>query len=330
MGNFMLFMAKNPCDDLNVLRVVVVLKEILSVVFLVVPMILIVLVIIDIVKNVVAKSEEDMTKNKKLAIKRCVYAVAIFFVPTIVSIFMSALGDLGVDYGSCMSITKESLALKIQTAKNQCTSENMEWNEGLSECVEKKQYSRVDPNSSPSGGNGGLGAKRDVSNSNSESEVDGNPAAISVIYQTNDSYKSSLNTTNQRISAPFWDTVYHSTPHKGMDIAAPGGTEIIALGGGTVAESNYNAQRGWYIRIDHGNYCTLYQHMKESSPFKKGQTVKKGNVIGKVGSTGHSSGNHLHLELWVPSGQGKPNWNSYNAKWNVADPTNFDFTKLPD
>ena len=207
---------------------------------------------------------------------------------------MSSLGDLSVDYGRCLNITKESLAIRTQSEMSKCNAIGMEWNEGSSECVEKKEYKKIDPKDVKVVGHGGLTAKRDVSNSNSNLEADGNPAGISVIYQVNDSYKSSLNTTSQRISAPFWDTVYHSDPHKGMDIAAPGGTNIIALGGGKVVESQYNSQRGWYIRIDHGNYCTLYQHMQAASPFKAGQVVKKGNVVGKVGSTGHSTGNHLH------------------------------------
>lgn len=331
MSNLLLFLAKNPCDDINVLKVVYVFKQVLSVVFIIVPIILIVLILIDIAKNVIAKNTDDMVKNRNLAIKRIIYAVAIFLVPSIVGIFMSVIGDMSANYKSCLEVTQESIVLKTEAAKSKCSGDNVEWNEGLNECVEKKKTTTADPNPSTPQGRGSLGRYVSNSNSGSDSSDNNGPGNTSVVYETSDSYKSALNTTDQHISAPFWDTKYHKDhAHKGMDIATPGGTKIIALGGGTAVESGYNAARGYYIRIDHGTYCTLYQHMQKFPLFHKGDTVKKGNIIGYVGNTGASQGNHLHLELWVPAGQGKPNWNAYNAKWNVADPAQFDFTKLPD
>lgn len=90
-----------------------------------------------------------------------------------------------------------------------------------------------------------------------------------------------------------------STNHQGIDIAAPGGTEILAVCDGVVVKSTYNAIRGNYVEIDHGGgITTLYQHMSQRK-CTVGDTVSQGDVIGLVGTTGNSTGNHLHFEVKV-------------------------------
>ncbi len=88
--------------------------------------------------------------------------------------------------------------------------------------------------------------------------------------------------------------------HTGTDIPAAGGTPIHAAQGGVVTVSKYNASYGNYCIISHGNgRVTLYAHMRKLPLVKVGQTVEKGQVIGYVGTTGSSTGNHLHFELRV-------------------------------
>ncbi len=90
---------------------------------------------------------------------------------------------------------------------------------------------------------------------------------------------------------------YHS--HTGMDIPAPRGTSILAARGGQVVTSARHSSYGNYVVIDHGNgNSTLYAHMS-SRAVSEGQIVTQGQVIGYVGSTGSSTGNHLHLEVRV-------------------------------
>ena len=86
--------------------------------------------------------------------------------------------------------------------------------------------------------------------------------------------------------------------HGGTDIAAATGTPILAAADGVVAVAGYNAGGyGYYVRITHGNgYETLYGHCSVLL-VSTGQTVKQGQVIAKVGSTGHSTGPHLHFEV---------------------------------
>ena len=91
-----------------------------------------------------------------------------------------------------------------------------------------------------------------------------------------------------------------STNHKGIDIGASGGAAIVAALDGKVIQTGYNVARGNYIMIDHGGgIITLYQHGQNGSiKVSIGQSVSKGQTIMGVGSTGYSTGNHLHFEVW--------------------------------
>ena len=106
--------------------------------------------------------------------------------------------------------------------------------------------------------------------------------------------------------------------HRGTDFAAPGNTPIYAVADGVVTDATYHWSWGTYVQSYHGKddegntYSTLYAHMISTPAVSAGQNVTKGQVIGYVGSTGYSTGNHLHLEMkingvltnclnWIPS-----------------------------
>ena len=87
--------------------------------------------------------------------------------------------------------------------------------------------------------------------------------------------------------------------HKGIDIAAPAGTPIVAAHGGTVLISGWNDSYGNQVMLDDGaGTSTRYAHMTVQA-VAAGETVAAGQVIGYVGSTGDSTGNHLHFELYL-------------------------------
>jgi hypothetical protein len=89
--------------------------------------------------------------------------------------------------------------------------------------------------------------------------------------------------------------------HTGIDWSAPTGTPILAAGSGTIEESGRKGYNGNYIRIRHANgYQTAYSHMSRFAPgAAPGVKVRQGQVIGYIGSTGLSSGPHLHFEILV-------------------------------
>ena len=90
--------------------------------------------------------------------------------------------------------------------------------------------------------------------------------------------------------------------HTGIDIAAPKGTPIYATADGTVSRENPGSGYGICVLLNHGySYQTLYAHMSKAA-VRPGQKVKRGQLIGYVGSTGMSSGAHLHYEV-IKNGQ---------------------------
>ena len=100
--------------------------------------------------------------------------------------------------------------------------------------------------------------------------------------------------------ADQWVNGVFSSGHKGLDIAIAGGTPIYAAHNGTVVATTGHWSYGNVVMIDNGDgISTLYAHMQSAAIVSVGQTVTQGQVIGYVGSTGNSSGNHLHFEVRV-------------------------------
>lgn len=111
------------------------------------------------------------------------------------------------------------------------------------------------------------------------------------------------------------DPVYHVRRfHSGMDFSAPVGTDVFATGNAKVIFTGWKQGYGNTVELDHGfGYTTLYAHLYKAI-VKKGQQVKRGDIIALVGNTGKSTGPHLHYEVRY---QDKP-----------VDPRNFYFYDL--
>ncbi len=100
--------------------------------------------------------------------------------------------------------------------------------------------------------------------------------------------------------------------HTGLDISAVQGTPIKVIADGTVTAASYNGSYGNLIKVDHGNGVeTWYAHTSKMY-VKKGETVKAGDVIAAVGSTGNSTGPHLHLEIRINGEHVNPQDYLYN------------------
>jgi hypothetical protein len=87
--------------------------------------------------------------------------------------------------------------------------------------------------------------------------------------------------------------------HDGIDLAAPWYTDVVASDGGIVEQAGWcDCGLGWYVKLDHLNgYKTTYGHLAESPLVAPGQAVAKGDHIGEMGSTGSSTGSHLHFSV---------------------------------
>ena len=145
------------------------------------------------------------------------------------------------------------------------------------------------------------------SEASDEINISQQPAQAEPIGQTDELYSESISESEDVFSASFiWPVNggYISDPflsdrnHKGLDIAAPAGTDIYAADGGTVLEAGWNdGGYGYCVVIDHGNgYTTLYAHASEVY-VSAGQSVSRGELIAAVGTTGDSTGNHCHFEV---------------------------------
>lgn len=88
-----------------------------------------------------------------------------------------------------------------------------------------------------------------------------------------------------------------SKEHPGIDIVAPAGTPVLACMDGYVIEAGFSDYFGFYVKLNHkGGFYSFYGHMRRVF-VRRGEFVKKGGIIGEVGSTGRSTGPHLHFEI---------------------------------
>lgn len=102
------------------------------------------------------------------------------------------------------------------------------------------------------------------------------------------------------ISSTFGYRTYDNSFHKGMDFAAAAGTPIYAADDGTVVIAGYSSSAGNWVVISHGDgLVTKYMHMVGTPYVSAGEYVSRGQNIGAVGTTGNSSGNHLHFQVEV-------------------------------
>jgi len=115
-----------------------------------------------------------------------------------------------------------------------------------------------------------------------------------------------------RLSSGFGKRMHpilgYTKMHRGVDFAAPPGTPIYAAGSGTVAQAGPNGAYGNYLRIRHnGEYSTAYAHLRAfARGIHAGKRVGQGQIVGYVGTTGRSTGPHLHYEILVGGQQTNP------------------------
>lgn len=126
MNNLIFFLNKCP-EEFEILQVIYFAKLIFQVIFTLLPIGLIVYITIDLFKNVASNNEKEQSKNNSLIIKRIIYAVLIFFVPTIVNLVNGLLGNLGVEYATYLNCANKNdiqqvILTKAENLVEQATS----------------------------------------------------------------------------------------------------------------------------------------------------------------------------------------------------------------
>lgn len=146
-------------------------------------------------------------------------------------------------------------------------------------------------------------AEMDALIAKKQKELAAQIAANKIQFDAGTGYYWPLPSGNTTITSVFAGRIHPITGkysfHNGVDVRAAGGTPIYAARGGVVLVSTYSSSYGNYVSISHGNSdSTLYGHMT-SRAVSEGQVVKQGQLIGYVGSTGRSTGYHLHFEVRI-------------------------------
>lgn len=107
-----------------------------------------------------------------------------------------------------------------------------------------------------------------------------------------------------RVSSPYG--IYRQLRlHRGVDLATPTGSLVYAPHDGELSEPRYDSISGWYVHLDHPILPVKSKFMHLNQPCIPGY-VEKGQIIGITGNTGHSTGPHLHWEVWIAGGHVNP------------------------
>ena len=142
-------------------------------------------------------------------------------------------------------------------------------------------------------------------------------------------FKTTSPVSGEEISAYSMEALsYNETTrdwrvHNGVDIAADAGTEVCAAADGEVYTVYEDDSMGYTVVIRHdGGYLTRYASLSQDIPVKSGDTVSAGQVIGYVGSTGRTTGNECHFEVYVDNTLTSPRWfTAYHGEGDHAEPT---------
>lgn len=162
------------CGPSWFLKIILFLREFLNILYIAIPICLIILMMIDLSKAVISSDDDKMTKSAQMAIKRLKYAILIFAVPWIVSVVMSILGDIGVEYTSCLNITQAQVGVIEQREEKEEEEYYQELKNNLNNNSNSNSNNNSNNNSNSNSNN------NSNSNSNSNSNNNGNSSTPNV------------------------------------------------------------------------------------------------------------------------------------------------------
>lgn len=175
MNNFIFsLVVTDPCKNIAVLKTILFVKKLINIVFILVPMVLIVMLCLDFAKNVMASAEDEMRKNLKIAIKRLIYIVCLFLVPTVVDFAMIGLGSFNTKYKTCYEVDADAIERQIAANKAECISSGDTWNESALECEIALNPASISSDSDSSGNGSSSSGSSNIkaSSKSSQSVVD--------------------------------------------------------------------------------------------------------------------------------------------------------------
>ena len=297
------------CNSPEVLSTMKYVKVAVDLIKIIVPIALIISVMVSLINVITGKAEDELPKALKSSVNKVLAALLVFLVPTFVNIVFDVMDAKKIDFASCLNnATDENIkdafnkqaetyvavantsllrgdytyALsKVNNLKDE--SEKKELTKQLEE-IKKKVEEREEKD-----------RKALEASAKSRSAVYGGYIGEGLVYPLGN-VRGTTTTCFAAIDS------LHSTPHGGIDIAAPSGTPIYAPADGKVI-SRYDGNNwgscGNYVKLDHGNgITTLYCHMLTGSVrVNSDDIVTQSQQIGSVGTTGYSTGNHLHFEI---------------------------------
>lgn len=124
-----MYLLLSGCENPDVLSVIYFIEKILNVVFIIIPIGLILFITIDLVKTILNGDDKAEKTNNKIIVKRLILAIAIFFIPTIVTLLTNLMSNAGIEfateYKKCMNVTKE----RIDEARKKQEEEDKKWQE---------------------------------------------------------------------------------------------------------------------------------------------------------------------------------------------------------
>ena len=251
------------------------INRIMKIFYIVGPILLVLFGTLDYSKAVMSVSQEALKTANKRFIRRSIATVLLFLSPVLVNIIIS------------MNVSNYYLSGNAYACD-------------LDFATFKKKYeiNYVPEATGFSGGGGGSGSS--VSGINFSTNYSG------MIYKGGP-LPIPFPDDNVVMASPFDRNRLHPIygvvrPHRGVDIVGNIGTDILAVADGVVTVAAYNAGGyGYWVEIEHNinnqKFYTRYGHMRNSPSVRAGQTVTAGTVLGVQGSTGASTGDHLHFEI---------------------------------
>ncbi len=301
-------MVLSICTNPEVLSVMKYVKIVIDIIRIVVPIALIIALMVSFARAVAGKGDDELSNSLKSSVNKILAAVIVFLIPTFVNVIIATLDAKSIDFASCLNNATDE---NIRIAYNKQAETYV--------AIANESLLRADYNAAISKVNRLKDAeeqkKLQAQLEEIKEKVEDREKQDSIIMggYVGDGFMYPLGDYRGITTCCFGSVEsLHPSGHSGLDIAAPAGTPIYAAKAGVVSSSSdgmtYGSGDGYfpgmtscgnYVIIDHQDGTeTWYCHMSYNSvKVTTGQTVAQGQQIGAVGSTGHSTGNHLHLTI---------------------------------